>query len=111
MIPQAIGFFGWKRPQIAAKTLEEQMQVLEQNWSKYDFFFIHFKYTDSTGDDAYNQALSERRAESVRAALQAKLPGTITLTAEGKGEADPIADNGTDDGRALNRRVTITLPK
>ncbi len=68
-------------------------------------------YTDSTGDDAYNQALSERRAQSVLAALQAKLPGTITLTAEGKGEADPIADNGTDDGRALNRRVTITLPK
>ena len=57
------------------------------------------------------QALSERRAQSVLATLQAKLPGTITLTAEGKDEADPIADNGTDDGRALNRRETITLPK
>ncbi len=34
-----------------AQTLTEQMQVLEQNWSKYDFFFIHFKYTDSTGED------------------------------------------------------------
>jgi 2,3-bisphosphoglycerate-independent phosphoglycerate mutase len=34
-----------------AQTLSEQMDVLEQNWSKYDFFFIHFKYTDSTGED------------------------------------------------------------
>jgi 2,3-bisphosphoglycerate-independent phosphoglycerate mutase len=34
-----------------AQTLEEQIGVLEENWSKYDFFFIHFKYTDSTGED------------------------------------------------------------
>jgi 2,3-bisphosphoglycerate-independent phosphoglycerate mutase len=34
-----------------AQTLAEQMDVLEQNWGKYDFFFIHFKYTDSTGED------------------------------------------------------------
>jgi 2,3-bisphosphoglycerate-independent phosphoglycerate mutase len=34
-----------------AKTLDEQMDVLEKNWAKYDFFFIHFKYTDSTGED------------------------------------------------------------
>ena len=34
-----------------AQTLGEQIDVLEQNWSKYDFFFIHFKYTDSTGED------------------------------------------------------------
>lgn len=35
----------------AATTLDEQMQVLEDNWESYDFFFIHFKYTDSTGED------------------------------------------------------------
>lgn len=34
-----------------AQTLEEQMDVLEQEWNNYDFFFIHFKYTDSTGED------------------------------------------------------------
>ncbi len=34
-----------------AKTLDEQMDVLESNWEKYDFFFIHYKYTDSTGED------------------------------------------------------------
>jgi 2,3-bisphosphoglycerate-independent phosphoglycerate mutase len=35
----------------SAQTLEEQMEVLRENWEKYDFFFIHFKYTDSTGED------------------------------------------------------------
>lgn len=35
----------------AAQTLEEQIEVLRENWEKYDFFFIHFKYTDSTGED------------------------------------------------------------
>src|SRR4029079_259733 len=34
-----------------AQTLSEQIDVLEQNWSKYDFFFLHYKYTDSTGED------------------------------------------------------------
>ena len=34
-----------------AQTLSEQVDVMEQNWSKYDFFFLHYKYTDSTGED------------------------------------------------------------
>ena len=34
-----------------AQTLSEQIDVLEQNWSKFDFFFLHYKYTDSTGED------------------------------------------------------------
>ena len=34
-----------------AKTLDEQLEVLEQEWANFDFFFIHFKYTDSTGED------------------------------------------------------------
>jgi 2,3-bisphosphoglycerate-independent phosphoglycerate mutase len=47
----------------AAKTLDEQMDVLAQNWSKYDFFFIHFKYTDSTGEDGNFAAKVERTEE------------------------------------------------
>jgi 2,3-bisphosphoglycerate-independent phosphoglycerate mutase len=46
-----------------AKTLEEQMQVLADNWSKYDFFFIHFKYTDSTGEDGNFDAKVKRTEE------------------------------------------------
>ena len=47
----------------SAQTLEEQMQVLEENWDKYDFFFIHFKYTDSTGEDGNFDARVQRIEE------------------------------------------------
>jgi 2,3-bisphosphoglycerate-independent phosphoglycerate mutase len=51
-----------------AQTLAEQFDVLKQNWSKYDFFFIHFKYTDSTGEDG-NFAAKVKRIEELDAAL------------------------------------------
>jgi 2,3-bisphosphoglycerate-independent phosphoglycerate mutase len=51
-----------------AQTLDEQMTVLEQNWAKYDFFFIHFKYTDSTGEDG-NFAAKVKRTEEFDAAV------------------------------------------
>jgi 2,3-bisphosphoglycerate-independent phosphoglycerate mutase len=51
-----------------AQTLDEQMTVLEQNWSKYDFFFIHFKYTDSTGEDG-NFAAKVKKTEELDAAV------------------------------------------
>ncbi len=51
-----------------AKTLDEQMEVLKENWSKYDFFFIHFKYTDSTGEDGDFDA-KVRRTEEYDAAV------------------------------------------
>ena len=63
-------------------------------------------HSDDRGADAYNLALSRRRAEAVRAALAPALPG-VALTAAGRGEEAPIADNTTDAGRALNRRVEI----
>jgi 2,3-bisphosphoglycerate-independent phosphoglycerate mutase len=46
-----------------AQTLDEQMAVLEENWAKYDFFFIHFKYTDSTGEDGNFEAKVKRTEE------------------------------------------------
>ncbi len=49
-----------------AQTLDEQMEVLKQNWDKYDFFFIHFKYTDSTGEDG-NFAEKVKRTEQLDA--------------------------------------------
>lgn len=63
-------------------------------------------HTDSVGTDAYNQGLSERRANAVRDVLvnQYGVDGQ-RINAAGHGEAQPVADNGTDDGRAINRRV------
>ena len=51
-----------------AQTLAEQMDVLEQSWTKYDFFFIHFKYTDSTGEDG-NFAAKVKRIEELDAVI------------------------------------------
>ena len=63
-------------------------------------------YTDSVGTDAYNQKLSERRANAVREVLvQQYGVEAERVNAVGHGENDPIADNATDAGRALNRRV------
>lgn len=67
-------------------------------------------HTDSSGEEGYNKDLSERRAESVARALKPLLPSGAKMTTAGKGESDPIASNETEDGKSLNRRVTITLP-
>jgi OOP family OmpA-OmpF porin len=66
-------------------------------------------YTDSRGAPAYNLKLSQRRADAVQAYLAGKGVDASRLTAHGYGQADPMADNGTADGRAQNRRVTFEL--
>ena len=66
-------------------------------------------HTDSRGSDAYNQALSERRAASVREYLVNKGVDASRLSSNGYGEAQPVADNASDDGRALNRRVELKV--
>jgi outer membrane protein OmpA-like peptidoglycan-associated protein len=64
-------------------------------------------HTDNTGTDAYNQELSERRAQSVASYLQGKGIAVGRLAASGAGESEPIADNDTEEGRAQNRRVVL----
>jgi outer membrane protein OmpA-like peptidoglycan-associated protein len=66
-------------------------------------------HTDSTGSDAYNQALSQRRADSVLNYLVRKGVPANRLTARGMGESSPVASNDTPDGRALNRRVELEV--
>ena len=64
-------------------------------------------HTDSTGPEAYNQKLSERRAASVADYLVGAGIDEAKMTTSGMGETSPIADNATRDGRARNRRVEI----
>lgn len=66
-------------------------------------------HTDSTGSDAHNQALSQRRADAVRQYLVRKGVPAERLTARGFGESNPIASNDTADGRAMNRRVELEV--
>jgi OmpA-OmpF porin, OOP family len=66
-------------------------------------------HTDSVGSDKYNQKLSVRRAEAVKAYLVSKGIEANRIYTEGKGESQPVASNKTKEGRAKNRRVEIEV--
>ncbi len=66
-------------------------------------------HTDSTGTEAYNQSLSERRASTVSQYLKGRGVMQQRLITLGMGEMRPVADNRSADGRQLNRRVEITM--
>ncbi|MDI1238671.1 MAG: OmpA family protein [Polaromonas sp.] len=66
-------------------------------------------HTDAVGSDSYNQKLSVRRSESVKAYLVSKGIEKNRVYTEGKGEKQPVADNKTAEGRAKNRRVEIEV--
>ena len=66
-------------------------------------------HTDAVGSDAYNQKLSIRRSEAVKAYLVSKGIEKNRVYTEGKGEKQPVADNKTSEGRAKNRRVEIEV--
>jgi len=66
-------------------------------------------HTDSVGSDAYNQKLSEKRAQAVKDYLTSKGTDASRVYVEGKGEKQPVADNKSADGRAKNRRVEIEV--
>ena len=70
---------------------------------------IAIGHTDSIGSDAYNQKLSVRRAESVKAYLVSKGVEPNRVYTEGKGKKQPVASNKTKDGRQKNRRVEIEV--
>lgn len=87
-------------------TLDKVADVL----SKYDRTVVHVVgYTDSIGADAYNQQLSERRAESVASYLTSNGVAASRMRTEGRGEREPRDTNATEAGRQLNRRVEVFL--
>lgn len=87
-----------KLDDVVAKTKGMNLEVI-----------IAVGHTDSIGTDAYNDKLSIRRAEAVKAYLVSKgIEGNRVYT-EGKGEKQPVADNKTAAGRAKNRRVEIEI--
>lgn len=68
-------------------------------------------HTDALGADVYNLRLSRARAEAVRTYLMQRGVATKRMRAEGLGESQPVADNGTEEGRAMNRRVELKVDK
>lgn len=68
-----------------------------------------YGHTDSTGSDSYNMDLSKRRADAVARYLISQGVNSARIQTQGMGESYPIADNTTEEGRALNRRVEIKI--
>jgi OOP family OmpA-OmpF porin len=64
-------------------------------------------HTDSTGSAEYNQGLSERRATAVKEYMVSEGIDPGIIDASGEGESNPVADNNTSEGQALNRRVDV----
>eukprot|EP01136_Pigoraptor_vietnamica_P044452 Opistho-1_new@21212 len=91
----------------AAKT---NIQTLAASLNKYPGTDIQvIGHTDSRGTEEYNMGLSQKRAAAVKAyAVSQGVPSSRLITI-GKGFAEPIADNATEEGRAANRRVEIVI--
>lgn len=91
----------------AAKTNLDKLVAVFNEYPDTDITI--FGYTDSTGPADYNLKLSGDRATSVKNYLVSKGISSSRFTIQGMGIADPIADNGTVDGRAQNRRVEFAI--
>jgi OOP family OmpA-OmpF porin len=87
-----------KLDDLVAKTKDINLEVV-----------IAVGHTDAVGTDGYNQKLSVRRSEAVKAYLVSKGIEKNRIYTEGKGEAQPVADNKTTEGRAKNRRVEVEV--
>ncbi len=100
----------------SAKLTDESLGILDnvasillenQTWTKLNIN----GHTDNIGPDAYNQTLSEKRADSVKKYLASKGLSMAAMMTNGFGESKPIADNGTVEGRQTNRRVEFEISK
>jgi outer membrane protein OmpA-like peptidoglycan-associated protein len=89
-------------------SFEPSLDKLAALIQKYDHTIVHVVgHTDSIGSESYNQQLSERRAESVANYLTFRGVAQNRLRTEGRGEREPRANNATEAGRQLNRRVEV----
>lgn len=90
----------------AKANLDKLITVLKNN---PDTNINIYGYTDSVGSDSYNLTLSGKRADAVKAYLTSKGVSSSRLFTQGMGEANPVASNDTDAGRAKNRRVEFAI--
>ncbi|GAO54149.1 MULTISPECIES: OmpA family protein [unclassified Novosphingobium] len=91
-------------------TFRDTLDKVAQSLNQYpDSLIDVYGHTDSTGSDAYNQALSERRARAVADYLTSRGVSYSRIRSQGFGETQPVASNDTEAGRSANRRVEIKI--
>ncbi|WP_455757803.1 TolC family outer membrane protein [Sulfurimonas sp.] len=93
-------------PDTAAEKINRFTSFLKEN-PQYNIKIVG--YTSDVGDFDYNDWLSKRRAKRIRSALEANGIDGSRMSSQGRGERDPVADNATEEGRSLNRRVEVEL--
>lgn len=101
-------FFAYNDATLTGRARDELQRLAEGLRESKDAPVVVVGHTDSDGPAASNERLSLRRAEAVASYVSELVPG-IAITASGRGETEPVASNDTPEGRALNRRVTITF--
>jgi OOP family OmpA-OmpF porin len=102
-------FFDFNKAQLkpsAEDVLAEAVRTLKQN---PDMRVTVEGHADSVGSDAYNERLSEKRAQAVKGYLVRQGIESSRISTEGLGESKPVASNSTADGRAKNRRAEIIV--
>jgi outer membrane protein OmpA-like peptidoglycan-associated protein len=100
-------YFDFDRATLKPESEPVLRQLLEALQSSEGLAVAIEGHTDGVGSDDYNRDLSQRRAQAVVDWLVAHGIGADRMTPVGRGEAEPVADNATADGRALNRRVEV----
>ncbi|HDR9511020.1 OmpA family protein [Burkholderia cepacia] len=101
--------FETAKANLTANAREQLDQIIEQGRGTTFKRVVAKGYTDARGSEAYNQSLSERRAESVVSYLKTRGLTAMQFVAQGYGKANPVASNANEHGRAQNRRVEVTL--
>lgn len=91
--------------------VDEYLRTLCEKHKATNAAFTVVGFTDNVGTDEQNHALGLARAKSVSKILTANGIAANRITTDSKGEADPVADNNTDEGRHQNRRVVITVKR
>ena len=101
--------FPFGKARVTDEIIEEVKDFAQFLQDNPGYQVIIYGHTDSIGSEEFNQKLSKERADVVKEALVRYDISEIRLTAIGKGEKEPIADNMYEDGRAKNRRIEIEL--
>jgi outer membrane protein OmpA-like peptidoglycan-associated protein len=115
--------FGCPRPDFKAENVlfssgksvlvasgKKELDIIVKYLADYTGFNVTATgFTDNSGDEKFNQALSEKRAAAAKTYLVSKGVDASRITTNGKGESDPVADNKTAEGRKKNRRVEFSI--